>query len=251
MNQLLSFYYGKPLEKLPRDLQPIATAYIPTWNELTPKERAERAIEVDRQRGLKSQLKYERAERAKRDPVQESIGWHDATLEAAHWASLGDISPIDAAMLHCRFNPNKTSFDDARLITTDELKPEHLVRLAQRFADIDKAEHKPRTLRDWHQTARGMGLTYHSWIDAYLEATAPPPAGPVSAPAKNATPAPVDANGKKWTPENLAALKAYRETHTMAETAAHFQISAQRIRILLPSMKPAKKGYSAFTHHIK
>ena len=106
--------------------------------------------------------------------LQGARGWHDGTLEADHWAALGDIAPIDAAMLLCRFNPNENSYDDARQTTTNELGPEHLVRLAQRLADIDKADHKPRTLRDWHQTARGLGLTYHSWIDGYIEATTPP-----------------------------------------------------------------------------
>jgi hypothetical protein len=87
---------------------------------------------------------------------------------------MGDIPPIEAAMLLCRSNPNKTSYDDAKQTTTDELGPGHLIRLAQRLADIDKADHRPRTLRDWHQTARGMGLAYHSWIDDYMEATLPP-----------------------------------------------------------------------------
>lgn len=74
-----------------------------------------------------------------------------------------------------------------------------------------------------------------------------------------ATPAPIVAdsasnapgNGKVWTPEKLAELKAYRATHTMPETATKFGISEQRIRQLLPSNKPKKKGYSAFTHRMK
>ena len=107
--------------------------------------------------------------------LQEAKHWHNATLEADHWAAMGDIAPIPAAMLLCRFNPNAESFDDAKLTTTDELKPEHLIRLAQRLTDIDKANHRPRTLRDWYQTARDMGLKYHSWIEGYMEATAPRP----------------------------------------------------------------------------
>lgn len=106
--------------------------------------------------------------------LQGARAWHDGTLEADHWAALGHILPIDAAMLLCRFNPNEDSYDDARQTTTDELGPDYLVRLAQRLVDIDKADRKPRTLRDWHQTARDFGLTYHSWIDAYMEATRPP-----------------------------------------------------------------------------
>lgn len=57
--------------------------------------------------------------------------------------------------------------------------------------------------------------------------------------------------GKKWTPEKLAELRAFRETHTMPQTAAEFGITEQRIRQLLPSEDVVKKGYSAFTHRIK
>lgn len=58
-------------------------------------------------------------------------------------------------------------------------------------------------------------------------------------------------NGKVWSPEKLAELKAYRAAHTMPETAKKFGISEQRIRQLLPSKKPKVKGYSAFTHRMK
>ncbi len=185
----LGKWVNKPLDNLPRDMQRIATAYIPKWQILTPKEREARIVEVDRQRGVKSKLRYDRAVRVQRESRKDSAGivsWFDATLEADHWASLADIAPLDAAMLLCRFNTNETSYDDARQTTTDELGPEHFVRLAQSLADIDKAEHKPRTLRDLHQTARGLGLTYHSWIDGYMEATAPP-----KVPEQNVIPASV------------------------------------------------------------
>jgi hypothetical protein len=62
--------------------------------------------------------------------------------------------------------------------------------------------------------------------------------------------APVAASRKKWTPEKLAELKAYREAHTMPETVEKFGITEQRIRKLLPTGKPQKKPYSAFTHHL-
>lgn len=63
--------------------------------------------------------------------------------------------------------------------------------------------------------------------------------------------APADKTGKKWTPEKLAELRAYRAAHTMADTAAHFGISQARIRELDPREKPKPKGYSAFTHRTK
>jgi hypothetical protein len=64
------------------------------------------------------------------------------------------------------------------------------------------------------------------------------------------TPAPVVA-GKKWTPEKVAELKAYREKYGTAKTAVHFKITTGYIRQLLPTGKPKPKGYSAFKHLIK
>ncbi len=70
--------------------------------------------------------------------------------------------------------------------------------------------------------------------------------------APTAGPAPVVVpTGKKWTPETLAELKAYRETHTMPETAEKFGISEQRIRKLLPSNKPKAKPFAGLIHRTK
>jgi hypothetical protein len=121
--------------------------------------------------------------------LQGAKGWNDYCVEADQWAAIGEVTPTDAAMLLCYHNPNESSFDalssDETGTTTYETPanagaesmaytPKHIRMLARRLADIDKAEHRPRTLRDWHQTARGLGLTYHSWIDGYMEATTPP-----------------------------------------------------------------------------
>ncbi len=64
-----------------------------------------------------------------------------------------------------------------------------------------------------------------------------------------ATPSPV--NRKKWTPEKLAELAEYRESHTMPETAAKFRISETRIRQLLPRDKPKANPYAALIHRTK
>ncbi|MBK6591255.1 MAG: hypothetical protein IPG23_00225 [Burkholderiales bacterium] len=127
--------------------------------------------------------------------------WFDATLDAHHWDALSDIAPTDAAMLLCCHNPNESSFE---AICSDETgttsyetpnnsreiayPPKHLRMLARRLVDIVTADPKPRSLRDWHQTAREMGLTYHSWIDAYMEATALPIADIVSRPTGGSAP---------------------------------------------------------------
>lgn len=56
---------------------------------------------------------------------------------------------------------------------------------------------------------------------------------------------------KMWTPERLAELAAYRARYTMAETAAKFGISEQRIRQLLPSAKPKASPFPGVIHRLK
>ena len=56
---------------------------------------------------------------------------------------------------------------------------------------------------------------------------------------------------KKWTPELVAELAAHRKAHGTKAAAAHFGISAQRIRELLPKPKPAEAGYSVFNPDLR
>ena len=58
-------------------------------------------------------------------------------------------------------------------------------------------------------------------------------------------------NGKKWTPEKLDEVAAFRKKHGTKKAAEHFKVSEQLIRQKLPSAKPKPKGYSAFTHRTK
>lgn len=57
--------------------------------------------------------------------------------------------------------------------------------------------------------------------------------------------------GVKWTPEKLAELSAYRDGHTMPETALKFGISEQRIRQLLPSDKPKATPFAGLIRRTK
>ena len=69
--------------------------------------------------------------------------------------------------------------------------------------------------------------------------------------ATTLSPVPVVAGGKKWTLEKLAELTAYRDTHTMPETASKFGISEQRIRQLLPSGKTKAELFAGLIHRMK
>lgn len=102
----LGKWVNEPLEKLPSDLHDIVAAYVPKWQTLTPTERTARAIEVDRQRGIKSKLRYDRAVRkqkeAPQDPVENQYWFDlfalidDKKQEIAKWEALPAQTPSEA-----------------------------------------------------------------------------------------------------------------------------------------------------------
>lgn len=55
----------------------------------------------------------------------------------------------------------------------------------------------------------------------------------------------------RWTPERIAELKKFKDEHGTKDAAAHYQISAARVRKLVPTAPPVPKGYSAFNHRQK
>ena len=59
------------------------------------------------------------------------------------------------------------------------------------------------------------------------------------------------ASSKRWTPELLTELKAFRDKFGTKQAATHYGISASLVRQKLPREKPKPKGYSAFTHRIE
>ena len=99
------------------------------------------------------------------------IAWRDLDLDANIWWGLSRVAPYDAAMLLCYLNPRGTF--DPKAVTNDETGPDDFKRLLLVFNDVaeaDKADPKPRTLRQWHTIAHDKGLKHHSWIDKYQKA---------------------------------------------------------------------------------
>ncbi len=145
-----------------------------------------------------------------------SADWFDVTLDAGHWVALSDVSSTEAAMLLCSHNPNESSFSRLSSDETgstsyeqpnnwgDDVKeytPKHLRMLKSRLDDVSKAEPRPRTLRDWHQTAKDLGLTYHSWIDEYFEVSE-------SFVAQNTGPAPLSTSDVAFCFDGLHWMKS-------------------------------------------
>ncbi len=103
-------------------------------------------------------------------------------------------------------------------------------------------------------TAAEAKAAQGKWLEAMVRALLKPAQEQTAA-----TPAPVVAestsdksgNPKRWTPEKLAELEAYREGHTMAETVTKFSISEQRIRKLLPSATPKANFFTSVIHRVR
>jgi hypothetical protein len=175
------------------------------------------------------------------------------------------VSPRDAASTLSQSNPlNKRA--DPENETTDETGPDDFRLLHRVFLDVERSNPGCRTLLEWLKIAKARGCKHHSWIDKYLEAREKlgSPVGsikvkPAAAPEATSAPVVTDqtaavepaGDGKKWTPEKLAELAAYRTAHTMPKTASKFGISEQRIRQLLPTKKPKATPFTGLVHHTK
>lgn len=108
------------------------------------------------------------------EAVEYMVAWHDFTLGADYWFSLGHIRPADAALLICGFNPHKVNARaDAEQVEGDT-KPQDFKRALGVFEDAQSVEPAPRrTLRDWIDLANKTGLRHARWIDEYPAASAP------------------------------------------------------------------------------
>lgn len=91
-------------------------------------------------------------------------------------------------------------------------------------------------------------------LDALFSSDEPPPRRPELAPP-TAAPAPAivarPAGAKRWTPERLEELHAYRAAHGTKKAAEWAGVSTSRVRALLPGDKPQPRGYSAFNLRVK
>ena len=96
-----------------------------------------------------------------------TLAWLDYTMDADMWFGRGDISPREAAMLLCSFNPLKED-SDPEITTTDETDPDDFKRLLGTFEDSARTHPGRRTLTDWHLEALGLSLKHHSWIADYI-----------------------------------------------------------------------------------
>ncbi len=171
------------------------------------------------------------------EEAEELRVWWDVTMDADHWFSLADVEPVKAAMLLCRFNPNKETLSDAESNSTDQTVPGDFLKLRQRFEDLSRTEPRFRSLHDWLHAVKEMQTRYHSWIDEYVDAVAllnstPPPAPATAAtPNTQATPSP---------PAPSAATNIELAPAGAAAVVRHLINEAQRRDILDPVIELAQ-----------
>lgn len=168
---------------------------------------------------------------------------------------LGTLAPVGRAFTNRPFVQPPEDYR-VRVATTYEAVQMGLLQCNS--TDIDGASFDPRASFDegqfWEVSTvefrrfcdeRGWQVPAEFRPNGYASKTTPSD-DPAPVVTESASTAP--GNRKVWTPERLAELKAYRATHGTRAAAAHYKISPQRVRELLPRDKPKPKGYSAFTH---
>lgn len=172
----LAKWFDKPINDLPPKLRKLADLYIPNWPDLSCADRQARANEADHQwfevpcnRIAQANSEKEQAKNDPRQVAEELVAWYAVTLDAMTWWGLGSVTPREAAMLLCRFNPHDDKLDPLSLIT-DETTPADFKRLLRVFEDEAQTQSQARMLRAWHDIARSKPLKYHSWIDAFRQA---------------------------------------------------------------------------------
>ncbi len=174
VTQALAKWFSKPMLKLPRELRPIAEAYIKEWSSLSADERRARAAEVDRQRVVKTTIKLARVrreqERQENDPLtiaEDTIGWWDANMSASFWWGQPSITPHQGALILCRYNPNDFDGADPEKDSTDETAPDDYAHLVSAFIALDRVMPAHRILSEWLAYAESRNLKHHTWIVEY------------------------------------------------------------------------------------
>lgn len=92
--------------------------------------------------------------------VEYQVAWWEETMDAFAWWNAESITPVHAAMLLCRCNPNTETEESASTTDNGETTGRDYTRLKNVFeASIDK-----KTLAQWVDYAAQRDLKMHSWL---------------------------------------------------------------------------------------
>lgn len=107
------------------------------------------------------------------DPERENerlVDHYNAIYDAHHWFKIQNLQPMEAALLLCRQHPKKNPDPDNTYVDGDDAWPGRYHLLLRAFEDEASVSPQHRSLLQWRTIARERGLTYHPWIEKYLDA---------------------------------------------------------------------------------
>lgn len=99
---------------------------------------------------------------------EDVADWWNASMDASTWWQAESISPINAAMLLARHNPNTKTIEDAETNSSNEMGPRDFRALKNIFEGA--INDRPRALKYWMEYAQQRGLRIHSWLGEWLQA---------------------------------------------------------------------------------
>lgn len=99
------------------------------------------------------------------EPGQHDVDWFDASLAAAHWLGMTDVSADEAAQLLCRLNPLDKLDPESTYVDDDRESPARYRLLKRVFEDVARDSKSKRTLMHWREIAAARRLPVHDWFD--------------------------------------------------------------------------------------
>lgn len=157
------------------------------------------------------------------------------SFDIRSWAQMSDVSALEASNILSGFDP----FSSSGLA---EGSTEKMLRRI--FEDAVSNHPGKRRLVDWVRIAKERAGPHSAErADAVLSIEP-------SIAAKSAAVGKTTGKGKwqekRWTPEFIAEVRAYREEHGLKKTAIEFEVSQTTIGNYVPAKKMHRPGLSAF-----
>lgn len=157
LSNALDGCFDMPLAELPAELS--ARIAFP-WDAIEPDQRRFAAYWWDCRHNPSNE---------EENNASSHVAWYDSTLNAATWWSLSRITPKEAAMLLCQFDPHDEKCDPLE-ITNDKTGPIDYKNLLRALEGVAEQDPTPRSLIDWLSVARTRRLKHHSWAERYERA---------------------------------------------------------------------------------
>jgi hypothetical protein len=149
--QALAQWFDKQLTAMPDEPRRVAEAYIPKWSELSDVQRTDRALEIDRQRNIKAQIKLASANRGNERRKSDPAAIKEDSLLFADFSAIDDI---EREIREIELMP-------ASIPSEQEAKNRLLADARQRLVAQQSAQQSGQTIKDAIEQASDCGASGH------------------------------------------------------------------------------------------